>query len=436
MNLQQYMAEQQGVVKKWENTLLSEDAPAIRNTYRLTQTALMLEQQQKFNKDASDLMLETGSTNVAANIARWDPVLVSMVRRAAPVLMAFDFGGVQTLTQPSGLIFTMAAYYGDDQTTEALFNAPDTAFTGQGTADADVGGGAGDGAVADAAEDPFAALYSTGRGMPTATAEGDISAEMNFKIDKILVEPKERQLKGSYTVELQQDMRVQHNMDAETELANIMSTELLAEINREFVRQLFISAKLGAENTDTPGTFDLASDADGRWSVEKWKTLSFQIGLEANKIGTEVRRGLGNKILASPDVITALHMAGALDTGGATSHNAELGNMDHTQSTFVGRMHGRYDVHVDPYTTITNAVLVGYKGQNDWDAGIYYCPYTPFQMLRAVNDQSFQPRIAYKTRYGMVSNPVVKKGDGSRDGMDLTPAINPYFRKFKVGNLI
>jgi len=341
---------------------------------------------------------------------------------------------VQTMTMPSGLVFCMHAHYDNAAGPEALFAEPRTSFTGvqlPKTVD-EAGTGAGTAKGADEVTDPFSSLYGVGRGMNTSVAEGDITAEMSLTIDKISVEAKERQLKGSYTIELQQDMRAVHNLDAEGELANIMSSELLGEINREFVRTLYIVGKLGAQNTASPGTYNLDVDADGRWSVEKFKGLVFQIALEANRIGVETRRGLGNKIVASPDVVTTLFMAGVLDTGGNNPLNREVGGADFTKSSYVGKLMGLYDLHLDPYTVQTNSVLVGYRGQIPWDAGIYYCPYVPLQMFRATDPKSFQPRIAYKTRYGLVSNPYVRKADGTRDAMDLTPARNPYFRKFKV----
>lgn len=440
MNIEQYIAEAGGLVQKWQETLLSEDAPKIKDTYRLAETAKMLEQQSLSNRNwaqQSGMMIaEEGSTNVVANQATWDPVLVSMVRRAAPVLMAWDFANVQTMNMPTGLVFCMRAHYGD-KGDEALFGEPKTRWTGAPLTpvDADGAGPGTDTVFPDEVKDPFSSLYGVGRGMATAAAEGDISPEMSMTIDRISVTAKERVLKGSYTIELQQDMRAVHGLDAEGELANIMSNEMLGEINREFVRTLYIVAKLGAENTGTPGTYDLNSDADGRWSVEKFKGLVYQIALEANKIGFDIKRGLGNKILASPDVVTTLYMAGVLDTGGRTNLNSEAGAMDFTKSTYVGKLLGLYDLHVDPYTVATNAVIVGYRGSIPWDAGIYYCPYVPLQMFRATDPRSFQPRIAYKTRYGLVANPFVTKADGSRDAESMTPARNQYFRKFKVAGI-
>jgi hypothetical protein len=434
MDLNQYIAEADGLVKKWGETLASEDAPKIRDSYRLVETAKMLEQQAAFNRAYSHTygapLMEDGSATSTPNMAIWDPVLVSMVRRAAPVLMAYDFAGVQTMTQPTGLVFCMYSRYTDKNGNEALFNEPDTAFTGRGNDFGLSGGAATTARAGDLASDPFASLYTTGRGMPTSAAEGDIGPEVTFTIDKFGITAVERQLKGGYSIEMQQDLRAVHNLDADSEIAKIMSNELLGEINREFIRTLFIVAQLGAAGTQTAGTYDLDADADGRWAVEKYKGLLTQISKEANVIGRATRRGLGNKIIASPDTVTMLHLTGMLDTAGISKLNAEMGGMDFTKSTMVGRLLGQFDVHVDPYVT-SNALLVGYRGAEAWDAGIYYCPYVPFQMFRATDPKSFQPRMAYKTRYALAQNPFVKNG-GTSDGQNLTPLSNQYFRKFLV----
>ena len=429
MDLKTYMEEADGLVKKWEDTLVSEDAPAIGDSYRLHETAKMLEAQDQFDRAT---IKEDAGFNTAGQIATPNPVLISMVRRAAPVLMAYDLAGVQTMSQRTGLVFCMHAHYVDktqpnNRGAEALVDEPNTGFTGV-TTDP----------VGDVESDPFAALYTTGRGKSTAAGEGDVTDEMTFTVDSVMVEAKTRNLRGSYTVELQQDMRASHGMDAEAELSNIMSMELLRDLNREFVRSLYIVGKLGAdENSTTPaGTFDVQAETDGRWAVEKWKGLLYRIDMEANRIGRDIKyRGLGNKIVASPDVISALFMAGQLDTGGSTGLNRDMGKMDFTKGTYVGVLNGRYDVYVDPFTMNHNSMLIGYRGDHPWDAGLYFCPYVPFQMQRAVDDKSGQPRMFYRTRNGMVSNPFVTKADGTRDGMDMTPKMNPYYRKFRVANL-
>lgn len=440
MDLKDYINEADGLVKKWGETLMSEDAPAITDSYRLAETAKMLENQEQFDRG---MINEDAGYNVAGNINTPNPVLISMVRRAAPVLMAYDLAGVQTMTQRTGLVFCMHAHYVDENEPgnkgrEALVDEPDTGFTGVYPDDSGDPVVAGSGKASVLESDPFASLYGVGTGKSTAAGEGDIDDEMMFSIDSVSVEAKTRNLRGSYTVELQHDMRASHGLDAEAELSNIMSMELLRDLNREFVRKLYIVGKLGAEDTSiTPaGYYDVQAEADGRWAVEKWKNLLFQIDLEANRIGRDIKyRGLGNKIVASPDIISAMFQAGNLDTGGSTNLNREMGKMDFTKGTYVGRLNGRYDVYVDPFTMDANVVLVGYKGEHAWDAGMYFCPYVPFQMQRAVNDRSGQPRIFYRTRNGMVSNPFVVDGDGNRDGMNMAPLLNPYFRKFKVQNL-
>ena len=441
MDINQYISEAGGLVEKWQDTLTSSDAPAIRDTYRLVETAKMLEAQKKHNvewaRENGQMLVEDAPTTGVGNIATWDPVLVGMVRRAAPVLMAYDFGNVQTMSMPTGLVFCLRAKYDNKSGPEALFTEPRSDFTGtrQNIKVDHDGNAATPGVFPTLVDDPFNSFYSVGRGMTTAELEGDIKSEMSLEIDKISVTAKGRALMGSFSHEIQQDMRAVHGLDAEGELSNIMSAEMIGEINREFIRTLYTVGTRGAQNTGTPGTYDIDSDADGRWSVEKFKGLLFQIGLEANRIGVDTRRGLGNKIIASPDVVTALHMAGVLDTTGVSKLNSELGGADFTQTTKVGKLLGLYDLHIDPYAVSQNSVLVAYRGSIQWDAGIYYTPYIPLQMYRAVDPKSFQPKIAYKTRYGLVSNPFVRKADGTADAEQLTPAVNPYFRKFKVAGI-
>lgn len=446
--MQQYYEDAQPVVQKWAKVLESVNAEPIRDPVRRTETAKMLEQQAQANANAAmrdramsggyALLNEDASANNTGNVQIFDPVLIGMVRRSAPLLMSYEFAGVQTMNQPTGLVFSMYSRYTDKNGAEALFNEADTSFTGRKPVAGERGvpGGAtgGDINTAIAATDPFAALYSTGVGMNTADAEGDIGPTMAFTIDKIGVTAVERQLRGSYSIELAQDLNAVHKLDAAVLLSGVLSRELLAEQNREFVRTLYIVGKLGAENTGTPGTFNIDSDADGRWQVEKYKTLLTQIGFEANKIWLETRRGLGNKIIASPNVVTALYMTGMLDTGGPTSLNREMNPVDMATNTYVGRLLGQYDVHIDPYLG-TDAILIGYRGAEAWDAGIYWCPYIPLTKYTATDPKSMHPVMAYKTRYGVVSNPYVKKIDNSADGMSLTPLRNQYFRKFRVNGI-
>ena len=434
MELKQYLEEADGFVKKWAPVLMSEDAPPIQDEYRLVETAKMLETQEAYNMGTLN---EDAGMNVSGQIATPNPVLISMVRRAAPVLMAYDLAGVQAMTQRTGMVFCMHAHYVDEtqpnnRGREALIGEPDTGFTGVS------GNEAVDGTNSDLESDPFADLYTTGRGKSTAAGEGDVTSEMSFSIDSVSVEAKTRNLRGSYTIELQQDMRASHGMDAEAELANIMSMELLSELNREFVRTLYIVGKLGATDTSvTPeGYYDVAAEGNGRYFGDNWKKMLFMLDLESSQIGRDIKyRGLGNKIIASPDIISAMFQAGNLDTGGPTSLNQNMGRMDFTKGTYVGVLNGRYDVYVDPFTMDSNSLLMGYRGDHPWDAGMYFCPYVPFQMQRAVNDRSGQPRIFYRTRNGLVSNPFVTDENGVRDGMTMGAKLNPYFRKIKMLNL-
>lgn len=443
-DLHQYVEEADGLVKKWQPVLESEDAPKIKSAYMAGEIAKMLEMQKAQNQITAaqmgqQLAAEDGSNSNTGNIATWDPVLISMVRRAAPVLLPFAFAGVQTLQMPTGLIFALRSRLTDKNGAEILFNAPDTSFTGRkptGTEQGLAGGeNAGTITAGLANEDPFTGLFLRGVGMNTPDAEGDVGPEVTFTIERINVEAKERQLKGGYSIELEQDLQRVHNLSAQNELTKVMSDELLFEQNREFARLMYSVAKLGAANTASAGTYDVDVDADGRWSVEKFKGLIFQILIEANRIGIETRRGLGNTLIVSPNVAAALYTAGAIDTGGPTSFGAAMGDADLTRSTYVGKLLGRFDVHIDPFTTAVDFVMIAYVGSSNWDRGVYYCPYTPMEMYKATDPKSFQPRFAYKTRYGLVSNPFVSKGDGSNDAMAMTPRRNQYFRIFKVDGL-
>ena len=369
-----------------------------------------------------------GSYGDTGGFAKFDPVIISLVRRAMPQMIAYDVCGVQPMTQPTGLIFAMKSRYSTQGGTEALFNEADTDFAGTGTHS-----GAYD----------FGGSETTGTGLATTDGErlgqggvGDGSfGAMAFSIEKTSVTAKTRALKAEYSIELAQDMKSVHGLDAEGELSNILSTEILAEINREVIRTVYNTAKPGAQvGTTTAGTFDLDTDSNGRWSVEKFKGLMFQIEREANAIGQQTRRGRGNVIITSADVASALAMAGVLDYSSGLSGKNDL-TVDDTSTTFAGVLNGKYKVYVDPYTSNVSATqffVVGYKGASAFDAGLFYCPYVPLQMVRAVDPNSFQPKIGFKTRYGLVANPFV-----SLDGTGgLTANENYYYRRVKVTNLM
>jgi hypothetical protein len=369
-----------------------------------------------------------GSYGDTGGFAKFDPVIISLVRRAMPQMIAYDVCGVQPMTQPTGLIFAMKSRYSTQGGTEALFNEADTDFAGTGTHSG----------VYD-----FGGSETTGTGLATTDGErlgqggvGDGSfGAMAFSIEKTSVTAKTRALKAEYSIELAQDMKSVHGLDAEGELSNILSTEILAEINREVIRTVYTTAKAGAQvGTTTAGTFDLDTDSNGRWSVEKFKGLMFQIEREANAIGQQTRRGRGNVIITSADVASALAMAGVLDYSSGLTGKNDL-TVDDTSTTFAGVLNGKYKVYVDPYTSNVSATqffVVGYKGASAFDAGLFYCPYVPLQMVRAVDPNSFQPKIGFKTRYGLVANPFV-----SLDGTGgLTANENYYYRRVKVTNLM
>ena len=425
--------------EKWQPILEHAELPKIEDNYKRAVTAVILENQEKAIREERATLSEAAPMNAtgASAVANWDPILISLVRRAMPNLMAYDICGVQPMNGPTGLIFAMKARYNDypsvgrQSKTEAFFNEAQTGYSSAAQPTAA-------GPLAAQEDDPFGADYATdtGTGMTTATAEalGDVEAsngfaQMGFSIEKATVTAKSRALKAEYTLELQQDLKAIHGLDAEAELANILSNEILAEINREVVRTVNSQAKTGAAETATAGTFNLDVDANGRWSVEKFKGLLFQIEREANKIAIETRRGKGNFIVCSSDVASALSMAGVLDY--APALNTGL-NVDDTGNTFAGVLNGRFKVYIDPYAG-ANYVTVGYRGTNPYDAGVFYCPYVPLQMVRAVGENTFQPKIGFKTRYGMVSNPFV--GATAADGL-ATAGTNQYYRKFVVSNLL
>ena len=435
------MTIRQDLVKKWAPILESESCSPIKDNYRKEVTAVLLENQEREimrGHEAMGQLTETAPTNAVGaygdtgGFAKFDPVLISLVRRAMPQMIAYDVAGVQPMTQPTGLIFAMKSRYSSQGGTEALFNEADTDFSGTGTHS-----GAYD----------FGGSETTGSGLATAAAErlgqggsGDGSfGQMAFSIEKTSVTAKTRALKAEYSIELAQDMKSVHGLDAEGELSNILSTEILAEINREVIRTIYTTAKAGAAvGTATAGTFDLDVDSNGRWSVEKFKGLMFQIEREANAIGQQTRRGRGNFIITSADVASALAMAGVLDYTPALQGNSAL-NIDDTSTTFAGVLNGKYKVYVDPYTSNVSATqffVVGYKGQSAFDAGLFYCPYVPLQLVRAVDPNSFQPKIGFKTRYGLVANPFVNLDDGTSGQDNLTANANYYYRRVKVTNLM
>jgi len=364
----------------------------------------------------------------------YDPVLISLLRRALPNLMAFDVCGVQPMKAPTGLIFAMKSRYTSQSGAEALgLDEANTAFTGAGSH-------AG-------AADPFDGSLAAGTGMSTSAGEAkgtglnsnpptnsDAFPEMAFSIEKVSVEAKTRALKAEYSMELAQDLRAVHGLDAETELANILSAEILAEINREVIRTIYKSARTGAQHgVASQGTFNLDVDSNGRWSVEKYKGLMVQIEREANAIAKETRRGRGNILICDSDTASALSVAGLLDCGSALKDNLSV---DDTGNTFVGVLNGRFKVYIDPFAPLgQHFIVAGFKGANQYDAGLFYCPYVPLQMVRAVDPDTFQPKIGFKTRYGMVANPFVLKADGTPDGETMTANLNQYYRIFRVVNL-
>ena len=427
-----FLSEQ--LTKKWEPVLNHDGLGQISDKYKRAVTAVVLENQERALREERTALFETPANNIAgtgaSDIDRYDPILISLVRRALPNLMAYDVAGVQPMTGPTGLIFAMKSAYSTQAGTEALFNEADTDFAGTGT---------------HAGSNPVDGSYTTGTGIATVDAEqlgesgGTDFNQMAFSIEKTTVTAKTRALKAEYTVELAQDLKAIHGLDAEGELSNILSQEILAEINREVIRTIYKVAKTGAASTATAGTFDLDVDSNGRWSVERFKGLLFNIERDANVIAQYTRRGKGNFIICSSDVAAALAMAGMLDTGGALNGSPTL-QVDDTGNTFVGTLNGRYKVFVDPYSANTGAAsqfyVVGYKGANAYDAGIFYCPYVPLQMVRAIDPNTYQPKIGFKTRYGMIANPFVTQSNGTTDGDTFTANRNQYYRRVKVTNLM
>jgi hypothetical protein len=441
------------LIEKWSPVLNESSAGEIKDHQRKAVTAAILENQEKAMMEERNMHAGFGSLNEAApggantgSVGNWDPVLISLVRRAMPNLMAYDVCGVQPMSGPTGLIFAMKARYAGGSTSnrEALFNEAETQFSGDrasGGHDSDnVSGfnGVADSATPDGTLDDNRLTALTGSPMTTAAAEalgdgvGAPFAEMGFTIEKASVTAKSRALKAEYSLELAQDLKAIHGLDAETELANILSTEILAEINREVIRTINSQAKTGAlqSNVVTKGIFDLSTDADGRWSAEKFKGLVVQIDRECNVIAKETRRGKGNIIICSSDVATALSASGMLDYTPAMSTNLQV---DDTGNTFAGTLNGRIKVYIDPYAS-TDYITVGYKGTNAYDAGVFYCPYVPLQMVKAVGEDTFQPKIGFKTRYGMASNPFV--GATPANNALASAKTNQYYRIFRVDNIL
>ena len=427
------MFNSENLQEKWQPVLEHPDLTEIKDNYKRAVTSVILENQEKALKEDAAFLAEAVPTNSVgeAGVSNWDPILISLVRRAMPNLIAYDICAVQPMTGPTGLIFAMKSRIGTMQGAEALFNEADSDFSGTGTH-----AGTNPAVLNDASPGTF----TSGTGMSTSAAEakGDSGsnhfAEMAFSIEKATVTATSRALKAEYTMELAQDLKAIHGLDAETELSNILSSEILAEINREVVRSIAKAAKVGAQtDTTTAGIFDLDTDSNGRWSVEKFKGLMFQIERDANVIAQETRRGKGNILITSSDVASALQMAGVVDYTPALNNNLQI---DDAGNTFAGVMNGRYRVYIDPYFANAAAkqyYVVGYKGTSPYDAGVFYCPYVPLQMVRAVGENTFQPKIGFKTRYGLAQNPFA-----TADATDVSLGSNDnvYYRRVQVTNLM
>ena len=426
------MFQTEHLQEKWQPVLEHSDLAKISDPYRKAVTTVILENQEKALREDSNFLSEAAPTNVAGGATNWDPIMISLVRRSMPNLIAYDVAGVQPMTGPTGLIFAMRSRYTAQNGTETFYNEADSDFSGTGTQA---------GTNPAILNDAPAGTYTNGAGMATADAEalGDSAsnsfAEMAFSIEKQTVTAKTRALKAEYTMELAQDLKAIHGLDAETELANILSAEILNEINREVIRTIYVTAKPGAQtDTATAGTFDMDVDSNGRWSVEKFKGLMFQLERDANVIAQQTRRGKGNVIICSSDVASALQMAGQLDYTPALNNNL---NVDDAGNTFAGILNGRFKVYIDPYSANAAAsqyYTVGYKGSSPYDSGMFYCPYVPLQMVRAVGENTFQPKIGFKTRYGLVANPFA--GGSAVRGGALTANDNVYYRRVKVTNIM
>ena len=476
------------LTEKWAPVLNHNETGEIRDNYRRNVTAVLLENQEQSLRESADAHANNFGDG---NIGTFDPVLISLVRRAMPNLIAYDVASVQPMSGPTGLIFSMRSKYQNQSGEEALFNEPDTDFSGEVpahedydsevTGSAGAGGLTGDTTATDAVGndgtttnwdpdhegrmhgggygtasqgDPLERNYMAGRGMTTEQAEhlgtdvGPAFNEMAFTIDKATVTARSRALKAEYTTEMAQDLKAVHGLDAESELANILSAEILGEINREVIRTIYLTAIRGAQHSDlhAAGNYDMSMDADGRWSVERWKGLLYQIEREANQIALETRRGKGNILIANSNVVSALALTGQLDTGLAAAGPTPVNKPDDTGDLFVGTLNGGMKVYVDPFAT-ANYACIGYKGSNPYDAGMFYCPYVPLQMVRAVDENSFQPKIGFKTRYGLAQNPfnvtdqarvdlgLLGKDGISNQGSNSLARENLYYRIFSITNL-
>ena len=469
------MFQSEQLQEKWKPLLEYEGLDPIKDNHRKAVTAVLLENQEKFLREEQAFssginLMEAPPTNAAnaagagggfggsatatGPVAGFDPVLISLIRRSMPNLVAYDLAGVQPMSGPTGLIFAMRSRYTSQSGTETFYDEVDTTFSGNDSNSDETAGftdvAAGFGSASQQGSNPAilnpvgtAATpgYNVGQGLVTGDAENlgsganDHFNQMAFSIEKVTVTAKSRALKAEYSLELAQDLKAIHGLNAEAELANILSTEILAEINREVIRTIYKVAESGAQtNVATAGAFDLDTDSNGRWSVEKFKGLIFQIERDANAIAQRTRRGKGNMILCSADVASALTMAGVLDYTPAL--NANL-NVDDTGNTFAGVLQGKYRVYIDPFAANLAAdqyYVVGYKGTSPYDAGLFYCPYVPLQMVRAVGQDTFQPKIGFKTRYGMVANPFA---EGTDQGLGrLAVNKNRYYRRVKVQNLM
>ena len=470
------MFQSEHLQEKWAPLLNYEGLDSIKDSHRRAVTAVLLENQERFLREQSSFetagsFLTEAPTNAVGNggftnaggtgpTAGFDPVLISLIRRSMPNLIAYDIAGVQPMSGPTGLIFAMRSRYVNQNGTESFFNEADSAFSGQPAGLDDTAGftngTVGMGTTTQGGTNPSvlnpvgtatSTAYNVGQGLRTDSAEnldgtgGDAFNQMAFSIEKVTVTAKSRALKAEYSLELAQDLKAIHGLNAEAELANILSTEILAEINREVIRTVYKVAEQGAvQNVATPGIFDLDIDSNGRWSVEKFKGLLFQIERDANAIAQRTRRGKGNIIMCSADVASALTMAGVLDYTPALNSNL---NVDDTGNTFAGTLMGKFRVYIDPYAanlTTANGTpgnqyyVVGYKGSSPYDAGLFYCPYVPLQMVRAVGENNFQPKIGFKTRYGMVANPFAEGTNAGLGGLSIN--ANRYYRRVAVKNLM
>lgn len=417
------------LVEKWSPVLENESLDNITESHKKHSTAIMLENEEKYLKEA-------GPSNQASGIDNWDPVIISLIRQAMPNLIAYELTGVQPMQGPSGLIFAMKSRYNDQNGDQAMFDEADTGFSASYEGNTQTQTGDNPAVLNDG---DSTTNYDYVDGMDTSEMEqlgyGGANAwkEMGFTIEQVNVQAKGRALKAEYSIEMAQDLRAIHGLDAETELANILSSEIIAEINRHILRAVYVTAKPGAQNnTTTPGIFDLDVDADGRWALEKFKNLLYQIERDANAVGQQTRRGKANRLVVSADVASALMMAGVLDYAPALQAQTGL-SVDDTGNTYAGVLLGRYQVYIDPYSANVSAnhfYVAGYKGTNPYDAGLFYAPYIPLQMHRAVSSDDFIPRIGFKTRYGMVANPDVNPNG------TLNANSNPYFRRVAINNLV